>query len=739
MRIIFGLFFGLVVLGFVAVTSSGVNLVISRVGFGCVLIGVAGIVLNLRRMVSPEVDGRPWLSVFTIIGGSYFLWRALVSESIGLAVPDIALVLIFLGTYLPVSTARKGGRWLIVTALGLVCAANVGVAIAQEISGNSFYVWNANPESLGDTTGLFGHYNPFASFLNGSVFFFLTILLLSKNLPARILSGALALGMVASLVLSGSRGGWVSFIIAGIIWMIILVIYLKQKQSKMVGVAMAAAVMIGVVGISSSFWVIQKVTEKRTEALNEETGRNAEATVSDGGRLVMQQMAFEIFQDSPTIGSGPRAFSHLSLEKWDPDELWMWMGVPDFAHNEYLQTLADYGFVGFAIILLLLLVHVILGATNALAGGSGDDGLSMLQIGAAGGLVAMLSQCFFSFLLHVPSCMILIALLVGLLAVRTQKRQGRSGKAAGILAGSLGIVVSVCLLAMGWVLSHSFLLSLKANKQLANITSEESAFRALDTIEESGLIGRDPKIFEVGGRLAMTYANEAMVARDPELARKFSERARNAFENALKLNPHFAPALAGLPRVHDALGNPDEADLGHEKAMKKIWSREWRLRPHFYAAQSSYMSGVRAHQDNDLKEAITHFRKAAERLARHREILEDYREFPESLQLRGELEGWIAFEEARLLYKKGDDIWRNARPRNPELAYALMLEAQKRYQASEKEIREKDPRWEKQLKQLQVNLGYLEAGRQRAAKLTQEEIEAIISAEAGLDSPPATR
>ena len=59
----------------------------------------------------------------------------------------------------------------------------------------------------------------------------------------------------------------------------------------------------------------------------------SEVPLDDGGRLAMQQMAFEIFLDSPVLGQGPRSFSYLSLENWDPDMLWIRIGIPEFAHN----------------------------------------------------------------------------------------------------------------------------------------------------------------------------------------------------------------------------------------------------------------------------------------------------------------------------------------------------------------------------------------------------------------------
>jgi len=50
--------------------------------------------------------------------------------------------------------------------------------------------------------------------------------------------------------------------------------------------------------------------------------------------------------------------------------------------------------------------------------------------------------------------------------------------------------------------------------------------------------------------------------------------------------------------------------------------------------------------------------------------------------MRENVNALVSFYEGRLLFRKGDGIWRNAKPRQPELAYAWMLEAQKKYRAA---------------------------------------------------------
>ncbi|MDB4410600.1 outer-membrane lipoprotein carrier protein LolA [bacterium] len=62
--------------------------------------------------------------------------------------------------------------------------------------------------------------------------------------------------------------------------------------------------------------------------------------------------------------------------------------------------------------------------------------------------------------------------------------------------------------------------------------------------------------------------------------------------------------------------------------------------------------------------------------------------------MRGIIQAWLNYYEGRAIFQRGNDIWINAKPRNPELALALLLEAQTRYQLSEKLVKGKDPRWE---------------------------------------------
>ena len=729
---------GLCAAFFVIIAATGIDLITSRIGVGLVGLGVALCVVSILRLVNPPLSSRPWLTIFSLLGAGYLVGRALMGGPEGLAVHDVALVLSAIGIYLSVTSTGRGVRGFWIILLAILVAVNVGLAISQSVLENPFYFWQPGGSDESHAIGLFAHYNAFASFLNGTVFFFLSYTFFGRNVAARWACALLSLGLIVTLVMSQSRGGWLSFVVGGSLWMVLLILFLKQRRSKLLGIVSIAVVLLGVGGIVSSVWVVQRITEKRVEKYEENTGRKVEAKVSDGGRVAFQQMGFEIFLDSPVVGGGARAFSYRALEKWDPDTLELWMGDPEFAHNEFIQLLSDYGLVGFVLVLVLLFIHGIVGVINLVSEDDRDPGLSIWQLGADGGLVAMLCKSYFSFIFHFPACVVLCAFQLAILASQSKEKSKSRPvfRFTELVIGIGGLGVAAALAFLGINFFKGYMLSKEAVQKLAAAESVEDVFTGLETLEKAGDRSWDPKSFEIVARRAMLEANTALQGNDPAVAEKFNLRAKAAFERSLELNPNFSAALAGLPRVEDALGNHAAAEEGHQKAMKLIWAREIKLRPYFHAARSSFLQALKS--DNDAI-ALDLLREAKSRILKRREILEPRRELDEEKEIRRIIQAWLNYYEGRAIFQRGNDIWINAKPRNPELALAFLLEAQTRYQLSEKLVKGKDPRWEKEAKQLKFSVGTLEAAQYQPVKLSEEQIGNAIEKEAVLDSNPTTR
>ena len=143
----------------------------------------------------------------------------------GLAVHDVALVLLAVGVYLSVTSTGKGVRGLWIMLLAIVGIVNVGLAISQSALENSFYFWQSGGADEDHAMGLFAHYNAFASFLNGTVFFFLSYVFFREECRSRWACALLSVGLIVCLVMSQSRGGWLSFVVGGSLWMVLLILF----------------------------------------------------------------------------------------------------------------------------------------------------------------------------------------------------------------------------------------------------------------------------------------------------------------------------------------------------------------------------------------------------------------------------------------------------------------------------------------------------------------------------------
>jgi O-antigen ligase len=86
----------------------------------------------------------------------------------------------------------------------------------------------------------------------------------------------------------------------------------------------------------------------------------------------------------------------------------------DFAHNDYLQLLAELGVVGFAIGATLAFSVVRMAVRRAV--GSRDPGARYFAVASAGALAAILLHSLADFNLYIPANAMLLAWIAGMTA-----------------------------------------------------------------------------------------------------------------------------------------------------------------------------------------------------------------------------------------------------------------------------------------------------------------------------------
>ncbi len=183
----------------------------------------------------------------------------------------------------------------------------------------------------GRASGCFGIPNSFAALL-------LLLIPLSGALAlrrdaratARVFFGWLTLVLAFGLVLTISRGAWIglAFALAG--WPVFAARRPLVRRFALATGTLAALGLLGAVVIAVSPQVRGRFSELVTHA-------------GERSRPVLWRAGWNIFTEQPVFGSGAGSYN-VFFEKHRPEGF---LHEPHWAHNDYLNTLSDYGSLGF--------------------------------------------------------------------------------------------------------------------------------------------------------------------------------------------------------------------------------------------------------------------------------------------------------------------------------------------------------------------------------------------------------
>lgn len=295
-----------------------------RIGLGEALWIISALVMILwTRRLDAEVVGYDAIFLLTIVG-----MTALLSESLPRALNILIKVLIgfSLGLLLFV---------MFEYILGLKF-----LSIFEGLFSPTQFVEEVNHLQM--RTGLRG----FSSSPNALSFAALAVLcwvvFLWQGKSNKVARLCLAILAIAVLVVCGERSNFIFIPLA------IGLAYIAQSRSlislKTMKTVFAAFVFTAVVLIFSPLLQQIPSLDKMFAFLGSIQGGN-NISESDAGRLVLYNKAFEMFQEKPFFGNGWFEFYYQNTGILYPD-------VRSFAHNMYLEALAECGIVGSLLLFL---------------------------------------------------------------------------------------------------------------------------------------------------------------------------------------------------------------------------------------------------------------------------------------------------------------------------------------------------------------------------------------------------
>ena len=387
------------------------------------IIALAGVVsvsavFSETRFVIPG-----WRLVAVFAAAAYFLLRASDSPAAYFARGDGGLIISCLITYavfISVMDAprwRRGFLWVFTVLIGL----NSFAALVEWITGSRFGILPDRQPSGGSfVSGLFNHSEHLAGFLAMGICFLAAIILFG-GFSNRIRIGLSVLGALSLLAIfaSASLLGVIS-LGAGLTVLGVFAVSICWHE---IGNATRTKLVWGIAGFIVIASAILTARSSQVEELVFE-----KILTRDEGRIELLntwKASWEQISSAPLAGTGSRTFWSSDQAYLTPAEFGFTLREPQFAYNEILQILGDYGILGLIVVLTILFLHLGAGIRFVMGYSKFDSAADSLfpksqhlalVAGAIAAMTSVLILACFDFVLHLPAFAVVASAFLGVLA-----------------------------------------------------------------------------------------------------------------------------------------------------------------------------------------------------------------------------------------------------------------------------------------------------------------------------------
>jgi len=277
--------------------------------------------------------------------------------------------------------------------LMLMCFGVSLLGIVQHFTSEGTIYWLRPLRSGGDPFGPYVNRNHFAGFVELTLPVGLAMLIfrgLRRDLYP--LASLLTIIPIGALILSGSRGGIVSFgFEVAVLWL------LAKTRKGPEGPRLTALAIVALAAVALIAWLGAGEAIERFSMV-----RPGEVTIER--RFTMSQGAAHIFEDHPVKGAGLGALVAI----YPRYEILYDGRLVDHVHNDYIEMLAETGVLGGLCGLAFL--WILFREAKTCYGAEQGHFSRALHAGAVTGLCGMLLHSFVDFNLHIPANALLFLL-----------------------------------------------------------------------------------------------------------------------------------------------------------------------------------------------------------------------------------------------------------------------------------------------------------------------------------------
>ncbi|MGD0206491.1 MAG: O-antigen ligase family protein [Verrucomicrobiota bacterium] len=431
---------------------------------------------------------------------------------------------------------------LIFLAMGISCYAS------YQFLTHSNRVWDYVSPYLGRASGTYISPNNFAGFLEMLLPLATACVLVGRMKPVvRILLGYSALVMLAGMVVTFSRGGWVAVAVALLVLLGTLIFHRNHR--------LPAFLLLVVLAVGGTVFVTNYLS--KTLSYMRRVGTPGEAAELDFAvRLDIWTAAEQMWRDHFWWGVGPAHYDYRFRE-YRPESVQM---SPDRAHNDYLNLLADWGAAG-GIIVFAGMVTFGAGLRKTwkyVRPAENDFGRGMSNrfaffLGASAGLFALAVHSVVDFNLHIPANAILGVTLLALLSSNLRfatERHWLGERLPVKMLATLVLVAGVAYLGgQGWRRGHEAVWLARAEQSPVYSPAQAANLKKAFDVELMN--------FETAYNIGEAYRVQSF-----DGGQDYEDLAKTAMQwyaRSMKLNPHDGYNYLRYGMCLDWLEKHDEA------------------------------------------------------------------------------------------------------------------------------------------------------------------------------------
>ena len=301
----------------------------------------------------------------------------------------------------------------------LIVGSLFGIYGIFQYNGIDFSFWARNIGRQ-QVFGLFGNVNYFAEYLIVPLPIAVSLFFASRNKFKKILLLIAILAMGTSLIVTFTRGSYLSFGVS-LIFMFFLFLISRGKNFIKNNKKIFIIALVTIIIITFLFVIPNPLNESDT-VISKIKSRISITQISQDfsfkRRIATWKFTGMMIKDHPLIGSGIGTFKYNTLryqaeffEQGENRSLYP-HGFADKAHNEYLQLWAEIGIVGLGIFIWLIISYFSYGLK--ILRRIKDGYRQGVIIGLMGAMMAVLVDGIFGFPLHLPATIVLFWLALGL-------------------------------------------------------------------------------------------------------------------------------------------------------------------------------------------------------------------------------------------------------------------------------------------------------------------------------------